>query len=280
MKRYAWRVLGLVGGWSLAGPAGGLFGFLCGLLVDQFAISHGRARRLDRFLSEPEREREASILVPWGVASLLTAVATADGPAQVSQIDMATVAEWPSARSRRVTARGERPSDRRAMLDQMLTARVHPDPARVASVLIPVLSSRDIAPLVELLVRVAAADRTGVTQAERRLIRRIAGTLGYPGSVGALEQQYGGLDRDSCAILGVAPTATASEVRRVYRRLAADLHPDTAGALDDAQREDLGGALIRIRTAYEVLSAQLSAREAEQARETGHDRTDRPAREA
>lgn len=70
-----------------------------------------------------------------------------------------------------------------------------------------------------------------------------------------------GLDPLSCRILGVSPSVDRSELKRVYRRLATNLHPDTSLALDDHQRAELERAFIRIKDAYDTLNTQLSARE-------------------
>ena len=48
-------------------------------------------------------------------------------------------------------------------------------------------------------------------------------------------------------LLGVAPTASAEEIRAAYRRLARALHPDTHGGAEDA-------AMASVNEAWHVLS--------------------------
>lgn len=56
---------------------------------------------------------------------------------------------------------------------------------------------------------------------------------------------------DYYSVLGVAPTASAAEIKRAYRKKAKLLHPDIAGTGDDGEAE----AQFRLlQKAYEVLS--------------------------
>jgi DnaJ like chaperone protein len=81
--------------------------------------------------------------------------------------------------------------------------------------------------LVCLLLKVALADGK-LSRAENRLIRSIAKDLGLGDR--DMEEclalfQRGDIDA-AYALLGVAPSATDAEVRRAYRRLAKEYHPD------------------------------------------------------
>jgi DnaJ-domain-containing protein 1 len=66
---------------------------------------------------------------------------------------------------------------------------------------------------------------------------------------------------DDCRILGVSPEVTSEELKRVYRILVSQLHPDTAGGLDEGRRKELSDALIRIRDAYDRVHALVASRE-------------------
>lgn len=56
---------------------------------------------------------------------------------------------------------------------------------------------------------------------------------------------------EACAVLGVAPAATASEINAAWRRLIAQVHPDIGGSADLAQR---------VTAARDLLLARLEPR--------------------
>jgi len=57
-------------------------------------------------------------------------------------------------------------------------------------------------------------------------------------------------DIDPYRILGISADATAEETKAVYRRLAAQFHPDVTSGLDEGQQKSAAEAFIRIDTAY------------------------------
>ncbi len=58
-------------------------------------------------------------------------------------------------------------------------------------------------------------------------------------------------------LLGVPQNADRAQVRRAYRRLAAEFHPDGTAVLEAHQRRQAEEAFIRIREAYEQLMGEL-----------------------
>ena len=54
-------------------------------------------------------------------------------------------------------------------------------------------------------------------------------------------------------ILGIKSGTPFTEVKRVFRSLAANFHPDAAVTLDEQRRTQVQEAFIRIRNAYEVI---------------------------
>jgi DnaJ-domain-containing protein 1 len=92
----------------------------------------------------------------------------------------------------------------------------------------------------------------------RRTAEQIAERLGVPARIvteGA--RPAGTLDERACMLLGVSEHADREEVRRAYRRLAAQFHPDGASVLEEHQRRKANEAFIRIQSAYEQLMREL-----------------------
>ena len=87
--------------------------------------------------------------------------------------------------------------------------------------------------MVDIFYRVAAADGR-ITSSEEALIRRAALIFRLPASfVDALSRNYGGFasaGERSYAILGLTQAASDEEVKRAYRKMSIEFHPDTLAA--------------------------------------------------
>lgn len=87
--------------------------------------------------------------------------------------------------------------------------------------------------MLDIFYRVAAADGM-VSSAEETMIRRAATIFNIPSAfVDALYRNYGGYataTERSYAILNLTPQATDDEVKRAYRKMSIEFHPDTLAA--------------------------------------------------
>lgn len=70
---------------------------------------------------------------------------------------------------------------------------------------------------------------------------------------------------DDYRILGLKPEASLTEVRRVYKNLAAQFHPDTGKYLSVEQRKTSEEAFLRIREAHDRI---MNSRKTDQKRIT------------
>jgi uncharacterized tellurite resistance protein B-like protein len=108
------------------------------------------------------------------------------------------------------------------------------------------------------LVEVAGAREAGLSPGQLKLLRRIGSGLGL--STERIERKLSTarvLDAEATRILGVSRHAGPEEVKRAYRALAAQFHPDGLTALSQEQQRESTEAFLRIRSAYEKLLSQL-----------------------
>ncbi|MFW5827692.1 MAG: DnaJ domain-containing protein, partial [Alkalispirochaeta sp.] len=198
----------------------------------------------------PYRERRWEYVEAWGTAALLIGVLRADGPPRVAQVERALSESWPTTAS----SGRHRGFSRRSLID--LGLREHPRINRPG--ILEMLARWDEPrkdQLLELLVAVACADTEGMSSAELAVIRSVADSLARP------VPQWDGLDRNACTLLGIPTNADETAVRRAFRALAAELHPDTGGDLNPEQRRTMEDAFVRVRHAHDRLLAQLRERD-------------------
>jgi len=259
--RLGGALIGVVGG-----PFGIAFGFLVGLLFDQFAGDLRQRRALERFLRDPAttppRGIDRASLTLIGVTVWLSAQ---DGVVHAVHVEAL----------RELLARHLQPRSRREVvraIDTAVRLLGRFDAARLARNLSAQLHDGGAA---------APADATGgrnrvriASDYSRNEVRLFLGAIAVSSAGGGELPQWLApllgdtadssyvawhteLDSSACAILGVSATATIAEVKTVYRRLAAQFHPDSASALDERQRDAATAAFIRITSAYETLLGQL-----------------------
>ena len=72
------------------------------------------------------------------------------------------------------------------------------------------------------------------------------------------------LDKDFYAVLGVTKTASADEIKKAYRKLARQFHPDANAG--DAKAEE---KFKEVSEAYDVLSDDTKRREYDEMRQYG-----------
>ncbi|MFO7850388.1 MAG: DnaJ domain-containing protein [Spirochaetia bacterium] len=93
-----------------------------------------------------------------------------------------------------------------------------------------------------------------VPRETRELIERIREAFGVsPETARFADLIYSSRDTESYRILGLQPGAPESEIKRVYRELAVQFHPDSLHSLEPHQRKTAEEAFLKIRRAYESI---------------------------
>lgn len=105
--------------------------------------------------------------------------------------------------------------------------------------------------LLHLLYGIALADNK-LQRAEQQLINQIAYFLGINSSdQQSIRGMFDKADDSAYKILGVTRTSSADEIKKAYRKLATEYHPDKVSYLGDDFRKDAEEKFQKINEAYE-----------------------------
>lgn len=145
----------------------------------------------------------------------------------------------------------EVPEEERNVLKEIIKSEPSEDIETLASYARFRFPGLDGADILKLLL--AFSERDGVVDAkEREALRVIADKLGIAqGTVPELDRAT----KDYYAVLGIAPGASAEEIRRAYRYKLKDYHPDKVATLPKEFQELAHRMSLEIREAYENLKA-------------------------
>lgn len=107
--------------------------------------------------------------------------------------------------------------------------------------------------LLQYLYGISKADGE-VHQSEIDIVRLIARHLGISEKdVSSIEQAFAPGAGDPFLVLEIEKTATDSEVKKAYRRLANKFHPDKIGDLGDEHKAKAKERFIQVQDAYEKI---------------------------
>jgi DnaJ like chaperone protein len=107
--------------------------------------------------------------------------------------------------------------------------------------------------LMHLLYGIALADKR-IHAAEQKLINQIAYYLGISSSDHqSIQSMFGKADDNAYKILGVDRNASAEEIKKAYRKLAIEYHPDKVSYLGEDFRRGAEEKFQKINEAYEKI---------------------------
>jgi len=238
---------------SLAGPMGTILGGLVGHFYDRATEERDATGRIGQRSRGAEDSISAAQLdFLTSLIGLSIAVANADRHVRVSQIDALKAffrQNFPySQDDHRVI---------QAVIDETFINRERLDVDALASYYRLSSSPAGRLLLLRLLYKIAEADKRGVSQAEEQLIRRITATLRIDAaSYQSMAAEFKQEDNRAYGILGISPDARNDQIRSVYRRLAAQYHPDTVANLGEEFTKVAEEKFKLINKAYGEIRAQ------------------------
>lgn len=249
MRRYLGRILGI-----LIGLTGGWYGVVVGLLVgtlfDHLLENRRRSRGLEHFLQEGRAPKKRGEL--WVLTALATRLTTLEGAPLKEQIQ--------GIRSYLGRHFDLRDSQMEELIDQVALRPTVVNERALIGRWRALGQERKLwaEEIACWFYELAGERKEGIRPVEQEWIRWVCL------QVGLSEEQLDGIEADApfleeeaAQILGVPRSADREQVRRVYRRLASQFHPDTAVVLAEEQRRFSESAFVKIRDAYDRLMTHL-----------------------
>jgi len=222
-------------GWFLGGPLGAVFGFMVGSLVDGTRVSSQETIYRGRTYRTTAGDFSMSLLV------LVSAVMKADGKVVKSELDY--------VKRFFVKQFGEETATEAIfMLRDMLNKTVPvADVCRQISMNMEYTSRLQ---LMHMLFGISGADGSYHPE-ELRMIKTISGYLNISSrDYESISNMFIPSTDSAYKILEIDPTASESEVKRAYRRMARKYHPDTVSHLGDDLRIAAEEKFKKLNEAY------------------------------
>jgi len=259
-QRPIWgRVLGAAVGLT-AGPFGVALGFLMGFLIDQMRMRRTAGSMVARCFggSDPvpsQQAAEAATGLPIAVVVFIglgIRIVVADG--FVKDLHLGTVQRELRGRYPLI-ARSARQVE--SVMQEAVVIGTRIDPVRVVSLLeaqSPVLKAE----LFAALLRVSLSDGPELSPLRIQQLEAIGAGLGLNADdIRTMLRPLRSLNAEARAVLGVDSDIDLAGLRKIYRRLAAEFHPDLAQGLTVDQQRMTNEAFMRIQRAYSTLSREL-----------------------
>jgi len=244
-KKYAkWVGGGL--GWAFGGPIGAIIGFAVGSMIDK---SSGLVE------TDPANQRSRRTSYGYTTANdfvlsllvLTAAIMKADGKVMKSELDYAR-------------SFLEKQFGKRKAQDQVLLLRdLLNQPLDIRAVCLQIKNNMQHPlrlQLLHYLFGLASADGS-IDSAEMRVIENIATYLGISHKdFESIRAMFGQDTESAYKILEIEESATESEVKKAYRKMAVKYHPDKVGHLGDEFQKAAKEKFQKVQEAYETIKKQ------------------------
>jgi len=222
-------------GWVFGGPIGAILGFAMGSMLD------GAAGRTSVYQGTARGDFAMSLLV------LISAVMKADGKVVKSELDYVKnffLSQFGSEEAERLLP----------LLREILKQDVN-----ITEVSIQIGQYMDYSSRLQLmhfLFGIAQADGQ-IDASEVEIIERISASMGiHPAEFASIKAMFIRDINNAYSILEITPDATDEEVKKAYRRLAIQYHPDKVAHLGEDIKKSATEKFQKLNAAYEEIKKQ------------------------
>jgi DnaJ like chaperone protein len=222
-------------GWSAFGPIGALIGFVVGAIFD--AATDGQAPQLTSsgFSNEQQREGERNSFL-LSMLVLAAYIIKADGRVMHSEMEVVrqmlrqNFGETGAQQGEKILQRLF--EEEKSMSRQTFRLKIQQSCQQISAH----MDYSGRLQLLNFLVIIAQADGR-VDQSEVTALKEVAQWLQMsPSEVDSMLHLKGDTLEDAYKVLGLTPQATDDEVKKTYRRLALEHHPDRVAKLGEDVR--------------------------------------------
>lgn len=236
-------------GWVLAGPLGGIVGYMVGSAIEN---AQNLANQNGQMGGEGQTNKRQTTHGDFRISLIVltAAVMKADGKVKTSELDY--------VKAFFVRTFGSAAQDGILMLRDVLKQNIPVDEVSRQIGMNLDYSSR--LQLLHFLFGIAAADRE-IVPAELTVIERIASAMGISASdyhsikaMFVVEAQK--TTENAYNILGLTPSATNDEIKKAYRKMAVENHPDKVAYLGEDVQKAAKEKFQKIQEAYESIKKE------------------------
>ena len=116
--------------------------------------------------------------------------------------------------------------------------------------------------LIQILFNTAQEEGGHIRTSQSDMIKQISIFMGIPTDhFNQIREDVIQVDEEAYKILGVSRQTPTSEVKKIYRQLAGQFHPDHGAEFDENQKKQTQEAFLRIKNAYQkILEERKSQR--------------------
>ena len=225
---YTWKWIGGGTGWYLVGPLGGVLGFIVGSVIDSLFL-----------------KKEEKIMMGAFSTNLLMLIAS------VMKVKMpVTEAKVTFVKKFLTINFGKKIADKAfKQLKEMLKQNIPLDD--VCSKISESLDDSSQFQLMQFLYKLATIDGE-LTQAEQFILNIIIKRLSIKESVIPVVIHNDAI-LAAYQILGINRSTTVVDIKRAYRKLVIEYHPDKVAYLDEEQKKIKSDKFLQLTKAYDII---------------------------